>query len=672
MVDIRKRPIVPSEEQRHIIECLYAGNSVLVDAVAGSGKTTTVLNMAIEGVQSNSHVLLLTFGKNLKEEVREKTTCLGIDNLEVHSFHSLAVKYYYAEAFDDIGLTRALESPQPSTLHNWGVVVLDEAQDMKLLYFRLVVRLVRDMMDIHKVPMPRIVVLGDAYQAIFGFLGSDVRFLTLAEHIYPSARWYRLPLETSYRLTIPMATFINEAMLGKPRIKAVKHGAPVIILEMNPYEEASQWICEYLENEHIDPSDVFVLCPSLMKKTPGKTLEHALVRRRFPVYYPTSEDRELRPETMCNKIVFSTLNQAKGRERRVCIVYGFDETYFKFYDQDGPRDQCPNLLYVAVTRGSHQLILVQGDGPLPFLKKTNREMEATKVVRVFVNPSMPSREVRRRPRKVTVTDLVKYIDDAYTLKLAPMVRDMFYTIQPPTHEENIPSTVQGKNKGSMEEVSDLNGLAIVAMYENETCGGCHSITKVIDKHECDMHKNFLDFYKSIDRPAKTPRDFLQLVTLYHGIVDDIHSRIAQIKSYEWLPQKTVDRCIDLIAENVGEDKAAFEVQLDNTFSTRHGEICLRGRVDVLGETTLWEMKCVKAISLEHALQLILYAFLWKRSKKDNRLFRILNIVTGEVRELRATDDEIEKVVHLVLDAKYDKKKSIVDEDFLGKMVRAWC
>jgi hypothetical protein len=50
-------------------------------------------------------------------------------------------------------------------------------------------------------------------QAIYEFNGSDARYLSAAHNVWPGAGerpWSTLSLRTSYRITGPMATFINE------------------------------------------------------------------------------------------------------------------------------------------------------------------------------------------------------------------------------------------------------------------------------------------------------------------------------------------------------------------------------------------------------------------------------------------------------------------------------
>ena len=49
---------------------------------------------------------------------------------------------------------------------------------------------------------------------------------------------------------------------------------------------------------------------------------------------PISDDAKLDDKIINNKIVFTTYHQSKGRERKVVILYSFDESYFTYYSYD--------------------------------------------------------------------------------------------------------------------------------------------------------------------------------------------------------------------------------------------------------------------------------------------------------------------------------------------------
>ena len=70
-----------SKEQELIIE---SNSNIVVDAVAGSGKTTTILHMGLK--YPNANIIQITYNNMLKREVRKKVSRLAITNMQVMSW----------------------------------------------------------------------------------------------------------------------------------------------------------------------------------------------------------------------------------------------------------------------------------------------------------------------------------------------------------------------------------------------------------------------------------------------------------------------------------------------------------------------------------------------------------------------------------------------------------
>jgi len=123
--------IPPSKEQKIIVETYLSKKyNIKVDAVAGSGKTTTILHCA-NLIDKDESCLALLYNARLKDETRKKTKQLNLErSLKVHSYHSFAVKYYGAvDAFKDEGLNRVVyEGLQPKDNFGFNYIILDEVQ----------------------------------------------------------------------------------------------------------------------------------------------------------------------------------------------------------------------------------------------------------------------------------------------------------------------------------------------------------------------------------------------------------------------------------------------------------------------------------------------------------------------------------------------------------------
>lgn len=132
----------PSEEQERIIGALLERTCVTVNAVAGSGKTTTILlllreyNRRLAAAAADDggggKTLIICYNARLKEGTRLRVSALGPEGCaEVHSFHSLGVKYYSDACRVVTGLSSVArgECGCRRPLPEFAYVFVDEAQD---------------------------------------------------------------------------------------------------------------------------------------------------------------------------------------------------------------------------------------------------------------------------------------------------------------------------------------------------------------------------------------------------------------------------------------------------------------------------------------------------------------------------------------------------------------
>ena len=204
-----------SDEQEHILQEIKNGKNVMVDAVAGTGKTTLIL--AVAKALPDTQIMQMTYNSSLRLDVKTKIQASELKNIKVHTFHSLAVRYYEPTAFTDTELRRILlknTPPIPMTeLPKIDVLVLDECQDMTFLYFQFMVKFVRDI-NTHV----QLLVLGDYMQGLYEFKGADVRFLTMADEIWQKFPLLKTPefekctMRMSFRITNQICSFVNDYM----------------------------------------------------------------------------------------------------------------------------------------------------------------------------------------------------------------------------------------------------------------------------------------------------------------------------------------------------------------------------------------------------------------------------------------------------------------------------
>jgi len=370
--------IIPSNEQMNIINNIKLGYNGNVDAVAGSGKTTTVLSLS--HYNNDKHIIQVTYNSELKREVNEKKNnyshLMQLDKLNIYTYHSFAFKYYSEDAKTDMGIYKIVyDNLQPKRkLPIIDILVCDEIQDMNDLYYQFINKVLR---DIYK--QIQILILGDKYQGLYEFKGADTRYLTLGSYLWSSSpyEFKNMSLNTSYRVTTQIAQFVNKVMLGENRIHAIKEGPKVLYIKRQDcfqvYKTIGRKIITMIESGYAKPDDIFVLTASVKSKF-FKKIENMLVEHNIPCYVPMSENSNITNDVIKNKVIFSSFHQSKGRERKVAVVYGFDKSYFDYYSRDVPNNICPSTLYVATTRATDTLIVIESSETLPFLKYSHAQL----------------------------------------------------------------------------------------------------------------------------------------------------------------------------------------------------------------------------------------------------------------------------------------------------------
>jgi hypothetical protein len=99
------------------------------------------------------------------------------------------------------------------------------------------------------------------------------------------------------------------------------------------------------------------------------------------------------------------------------------------------------------------------------------------------------------------------------------------------------------------------------------------------------------------------------------------------------------------------------------------------RVDLITQTSVWEIKCVREITMDHQLQVVIYAWLLQnnsRSKSVEKEMKIFNIRTGEIQRLDATKEELDYIVVSLLQGKYQQIEKKTDAEFLDDCRSVLC
>lgn len=687
-----------SEEQLFICNSVQQGKNVIVDACAGSGKSTTVLSTCRFMPQTN--FLMLTFNRALRTETREKVKHLNIQNAEIHTYHSLAVQYYDSKAHTDNQMKQVIKNNTPlrKMPHRlYDIIVLDEAQDMTLLYYNFIKKFTQDLNH----PF-QLFILGDYRQCLYQFKGSNLRYLTCSESIWKNTpllkapdQWINAELKTTYRLTHQMANFVNNVLLGEQKLNACRDGPQVKYFVSTLHkipDEIFGFINRIVKTEKTGKyDDFFILSPSIKKSYLIKNIENELVTQNVPCHIPLIEDSEMDERVIENKVVFCTFHSSKGRQRKYVIVLNFDNSYFDFNERKKRRDVCPNTIYVATTRATTQMYIYeqmryrQDETPqqtiysFDFLKMNHQQMQelpyiefihASPQTPLYIKPPLEQTDSLNHKYFTSPTELTKFLSCRGNEIIYPII-DKIWQLECKDHDEIfIPNIIQTST--GHEDVCDLNGIVIPLLYYDWIY---NSNADVLRKQtDAYLRTNRQDpFIKKtiaqIPQFCNTVDDYLFLANITQTIKDKLHFRLKQINNngYNWLTQDLIDTCMKRmhffippeekfkIEETIITPQDEDHDEIDKTLAQYFPNIKFRftAIVDVITDRTIWELKCTNDITFEHKIQVVVYAWLWQLIYNTPKTFRILNIKSGEVWRLKSSIEDLTTIMVALLEKYID-------------------
>jgi hypothetical protein len=714
--------MILSNEQQSILDNVLAEKNIIVDAVAGTGKTTIIL--AIADKIKDKQILQMTYNSSLRLDVKAKVDEMKLENIRVHTFHSLAVRYYDPNSFTDTELRRiVLNNTHPiSTINRFDILVLDECQDMSFLYFQFIIKFIKDMGS-----SIQLLIMGDYMQGLYDFKGADTRFLVLADILWNDFRLLRTSgfvkctMQMSFRITNQICSFVNDVMLGTPRMKACRDDQNVRYIRNSRYNIQNIVCAEIykLFEKGVKPNEIFILGSSVRGINSNiRKLENSLVQKNIPCHVPFLENDSIDDRVIDKKVVFSTFHCVKGRQRPYVFIVSFDNSYYRFYARNKSIDDCPNTLYVAATRAMKGLYLLENnqyreDRPLKFLKKTHIEMKNSNYIDFYgmqqtnfveEEDTQSSNGMKTQQKHyLTPTELIKFIPESVIEEIIPIIDKILLEEKNDLDEIDIPSIIETK-MGYFEEVSHLNGIAIPCMYydylvqksstesnkkSNILFDIIHSNIQKMKNHEHIFLKKIVE---TIPETIEKIEDYLYLANICSAIQEKLYFKLAQIDidEYKWLNDDTTTKCKERLDTIIGSDCSLSKPYIEETIINENDELHVRidrfleqyfglnklfrfnARIDMRTDNTIWELKCTSKISIEHKLQLVIYAWLWKmrsdidieRENAEEKQFKLFNIKTGHIYRLNTDMEDLNKIIVALLKGRYMEEPLKTDEEFI--------
>ena len=266
-------------------------------------------------------------------------------------------------------------------------IMIDEYQDFSELFYRLMM-VVRE-----QNPRARFFCVGDDWQAINGFAGSDLRFFQNFQQLFEDA--HTLPVATNYR-SVQSVVDVGNALMRGQGIPARAHKTilgKVEIVAIDTLAMTPQEVKEHSDDK-LTPA-VLRLVNKAINKNQNVVLLSRMNRLPWQINYeddgksPAQNQLErflelLRshlPEDRAEKVTILTAHRSKGLQGNVVIVLDAvpqcyplihpDSIFTRIFGNTIERVTAEErrLFYVALTRAEEDLfILTETDNVSPFLE----------------------------------------------------------------------------------------------------------------------------------------------------------------------------------------------------------------------------------------------------------------------------------------------------------------
>ena len=270
-------------------------------------------------------------------------------------------------------------------------ICIDEYQDFSSLFHQMISAIREKNMEV------TLFCVGDDWQAINGFAGSDLRFFqNFDDYVGESRRVY---LSTNYRSSDAVVTLGNKLMdgLGKPAVAHKKLPGEVLVSDIKSfspsltekkhhlYDSITPIVNRLVNNALTNDMDVVMLCRKNTLPWPVNYQDKKTSGRKNLTKY-LNHVQSFFPKYQRGRISISTAHQYKGKEKSMVIIMDavwrsyplihpnwiflriFGETPQKIIEEER------RLLYVALTRAIDKLVIItDGENKSPFLDELEHQ-----------------------------------------------------------------------------------------------------------------------------------------------------------------------------------------------------------------------------------------------------------------------------------------------------------
>ncbi len=347
----------------------------LVLAGAGSGKTSVIVakvGYALEkGYVKKEEILLLAFNKKAQQELVERIESkLGIE-VEVKTFHAFGKKIIESctnEQCSDfkamiLDATRLVKNSSYSSPYKY--IFIDEFQDISAERNALILALKEKNSELN------ITAVGDDWQSINGFAGSDIGIIQNFESLYGDTATIKLNYTFRFNATIAE---VSQKFILKNSKQIAKD-----IKSISPKSQHSIYLHRYKDKSKMD-EHLEVVLNFISKNIQEK--KSLMILSRYSFYKP--KNLNFFQEKFSNlDITFETVHGSKGLEADYIILTHMESGKFGFPSEqaavdlnDYPYAEERRLFYVALTRAKEKLFFIgNSKKPSIFIEELLREHE---------------------------------------------------------------------------------------------------------------------------------------------------------------------------------------------------------------------------------------------------------------------------------------------------------
>ena len=364
--------------QESLLYNLKRGYRIL-RGTAGSGKTAVLIAKGIQEKLSDpsKRVIFMTYANSLVSEIKNsignliklRGLPLEVEDFEITTIHALMGRIYGKYVGDNMGIgyeeleSGVMEYIGSKTLSDedrYDVILVDEAQDFKKHYFKLIKALEKE---------NTITVFGvDETQRIYEYeengtapwvwssVGYDARGRTdvLKRSYRNPSKIFKVAVDFLKRDNV-LADRLKELEIEDAYSIRTDEGVVRMFVGENEFELVDR-ILKHLIGKGHNAGDIFVLC-AVEKLVEGYAKVAQNLMGNGNVHYFSSKSLKQFKEVPTDKLVVMPYKSAKGLERPVIIVTG---THILPYEKSKLVEQKRlgrRTLYVALTRAQKELYI---------------------------------------------------------------------------------------------------------------------------------------------------------------------------------------------------------------------------------------------------------------------------------------------------------------------------